>query len=259
MTSSKDYWQTRLNDNIYKKNTKALERKLLNTYKQANKTISNELVDLYAKMLEKGEISATMMFSENRYKALQDIINKEIIKIGKVEEKEVANSLLTSYKQVYQQTNKGLKVATDWTILNDKMAKEIVFANFKGAEFSERIWKNKDDLRKQIEKSVIDNVIGGQSKDRAVEDIQERFGVGFNDADRIIRTETQRVLNEGQKQSYISNGYTQYEYLAEIDDRTSDICEDLDGDIFDFADAIVGVNFPPMHPNCRSTIIPIID
>ena len=62
----------------------------------ANKTISNELVDLYAKMLEKGEISANMMYSENRYKALQDIINKEIIKIGKVEEKEVANSLLTS-------------------------------------------------------------------------------------------------------------------------------------------------------------------
>ena len=42
----------------------------------------------------------------------------------------------------------------------------------------------------------------------------------------------------------MSNGYTQYQFLAEIDDRTSDICEEWDGEIRDFADAVVGEKLP---------------
>jgi len=259
MTNSSKYWQTRLSDNIYKENVKLMEKRLLKVYKSASKSIEIQTIDLYSKMLTAGEISANMMYSENRYKVLQDKINQEIIKIGKAEEKEVAKTLLNTFKQVFTETNKGLGVATEWTILNDNMAKEIVFANFKGAKFSDRIWSNKDALRSKLEKAVIETVVGGRSKDVAVKNIKERFGVGFSDADRIVRTETQRVLNEGQKESYMTNGYTQYQYSAELDERTSEICEELDGKIFSFAEASVGVNFPPMHPNCRSTILPVLD
>lgn len=253
------YWQIRLSDNIYKENVKLMEKRLLKVYQSASLAIEIQTIDLYTKMLTAGEISANMLYSENRYRVLQDKINQEIIKIGKAEEKEVTQILLKTFKQVYTETNKGLGMATEWTILNDKMAKEIVFANFKGAKFSDRIWSNKDALRKKLEKSVIESVVGGRSKDIAVKGIKERFGVGFSDADRIVRTETQRVLNEGQKASYMENGYTKYKYSAELDERTSDICEELDGEIFDFAEAEIGLNFPPMHPNCRSTILPVLD
>lgn len=259
LNPSNEYWQARLSDNIFKKNTKLMEQELLKAYKRAGKTIEGQMVDLYAKMLEGGEISANMMFQNNRYKVIQDKINNEIIKLGKKEEQIISKSLLKSYKEVYQVTNKGMGVAAEWTILNEHMAKEVIFSNIKGADFSERIWGNKFALREKLEQVVTDTVIAGRSKDVGVKAIRERFGVGFSDADRIVRTETQRVLNEGQAQSYISNNYTQYEYLAELDDRTSDICEDLNGEVFDFIDKQIGVNFPPMHPNCRSTIIPVLN
>lgn len=254
-----NYWQTRLSDNIYKANVKLMEKRLLKVYQSASKSIEIEAIDLYSKMLTAGEISANMMYSENRYRVLQEKISQEIIKIGKAEEKEVAQTLLNTFKQVYTETNKGLGMASEWTILNENMAKEIVYSNFKGGNFSSRIWKNKDVLRTKLENAVIETVVGGRSKDVAVKGIKERFGVGFSDADRIVRTETQRVLNEGQKESYIANGYTKYQYSAELDERTSEICEELDGKIFSFAEASVGVNFPPMHPNCRSTILPVLD
>ena len=38
--------------------------------------------------------------------------------------------------------------------------------------------------------------------------------------------------------------------------RTSDICRSLDGTVHKVSQAKVGVNFPPMHPNCRSTTVP---
>ena len=34
---------------------------------------------------------------------------------------------------------------------------------------------------------------------------------------------------------------------------TSDICRDLDHEVFSIKDAQAGVNYPPMHPRCRST------
>jgi SPP1 gp7 family putative phage head morphogenesis protein len=50
-------------------------------------------------------------------------------------------------------------------------------------------------------------------------------------------------------------GYDMYEFISSIDDRTCDECADLDGQVFYFSEAEEGVNFPPIHPNCRSNII----
>ena len=59
--------------------------------------------------------------------------------------------------------------------------------------------------------------------------------------------------------SYKEAGVEYYEYLAVGDDRTSEECMDLNGKIFRLDEARVGENFPPMHPNCRCTIIPVMD
>lgn len=255
LKSQSDYWQPRLQRYIFDKVNKELNKRLKTVYLKANKSIGIELTALYEKMLSKGEISANMLYQENRYRGLQQKIGKIVQDIGKTEEKLVAKSLLTSYKQVYQQTMKGLGVDTSWTIINENMAKQIVNANFKGANFSERIWNNKSKLREQIEKSVIDSVIGGQSKDRAVKDIKNKFGVGFNDADRIVRTETQRVLNDGQRQTYKDRGYSQVEWLVADDERLCDECMGmLDGNPYNI-DEVPSV----LHPNCRCTFIPILD
>jgi SPP1 gp7 family putative phage head morphogenesis protein len=50
----------------------------------------------------------------------------------------------------------------------------------------------------------------------------------------------------------------QYQILAAVDCRTSDICEEMNGKVFDFGTEQVGVNYPPFHPNCRTTIIPVL-
>ena len=34
-----------------------------------------------------------------------------------------------------------------------------------------------------------------------------------------------------------------------------EICESLQGDVFSLDDAEVGINFPPIHPNCNCSII----
>jgi SPP1 gp7 family putative phage head morphogenesis protein len=252
--NNNEYWQVRLSDSIFKKNTKELKKQLLKYYKQASKTIENEIANLYVKMLADGEISSNTLYSFSRYRNLQETISKEIYKIGKLEIESTQLTLLDSYKEIYLKTNEKLGIDTSWTILNENFAKEVVNANFKGAKYSDRIWDNKSKLKQQLEKNIVDTVIAGQSKDKAVKAIIDRFGVAFSDSDRIIRTETMRVLNDGQKQSYKDNGYTKVEWLVEDDDRLCDECSPLDGKIFD-------INAVPslIHPNCRCTFVAVIE
>lgn len=75
----------------------------------------------------------------------------------------------------------------------------------------------------------------------------------------IARTETVRLANAGLKDMYIENDIKSYRYLAALDDRTSDICNSLNGQVFLIKDAIPGVNMPPMHVNCRSSIVGLVD
>ncbi len=47
----------------------------------------------------------------------------------------------------------------------------------------------------------------------------------------------------------------EYEILATLDSRTSEICQGKDGLHYKVDEIAVGVNYPPFHPNCRTTTI----
>jgi len=51
------------------------------------------------------------------------------------------------------------------------------------------------------------------------------------------------------------SGCKQYRYVCENSDASCEICMELDGRDFDIDNATFGTNLPPMHPNCRCTII----
>ncbi|HFN9038920.1 TPA: minor capsid protein, partial [Staphylococcus aureus] len=69
----------------------------------------------------------------------------------------------------------------------------------------------------------------------------------------LLYTESARVHAQSSIDSMkeISpEGY--YMYIAKIDNRTTKVCKGLNGEIFKVKDAKIGVNFYPMHINCRS-------
>jgi SPP1 gp7 family putative phage head morphogenesis protein len=78
-------------------------------------------------------------------------------------------------------------------------------------------------------------------------------------ANRLIRTESAYVAGQTTAVAYDECGIERYEYMATLDNRTSKKCSDNDGKIFDLKDKEVGVNWPPLHPHCRSQTCPTID
>ena len=61
------------------------------------------------------------------------------------------------------------------------------------------------------------------------------------------------------QQAFKDAGIEKEMFIAVHDSRTSQICQQHDRSIVEIAKAKVGVNVPPLHPNCRSHMIPYIE
>lgn len=128
-----------------------------------------------------------------------------------------------------------------------------------GRHFSDRIWKNKVLLHDTLQQGIFECFTIGAPKSELVKRLIHVLNTSYAKADRIARTELTYVQNQAIRDRYIQSGITKYKFLASNDYKTSDICKKLNGQTFYLANARVGINYPPMHPNCRSTVLAVIE
>lgn len=143
-------------------------------------------------------------------------------------------------------------------MLSKKQVERVLKMSWHGSSFSERIWKDRDKLARQLKKEIILNLLTGRPLRDVAKSIEERFAVGYSTARRLVRTESCYTCNQLQLLSMKEHGVERYIYVAILDLRTSETCRALDKKDFLIEEAAVGKNFPPMHPWCRSTVISYI-
>lgn len=95
----------------------------------------------------------------------------------------------------------------------------------------------------------------GKTQQELVRDLREIEPLQRHQAASVVRTGTNAISSLSRYQSMLANAelLSGYEWVSTLDGRTSLICMNLDGMVFDFT----GNNpVPPAHFSCRSTIIP---
>lgn len=187
--------------------------------------------------------------------ALIDSIDAVLIETSNNVQITMEDYLMNMYSREYRDTLKALGIK-DIPVTPVKAIKEIINYPYAGAMFSDRIWRNKQLLLNYINDDLAKGLIKGTSIQNMSKDLMNRCNSLYYQAERLVRTETNYAMTQGHKNGYIDAGLTQYEFLAAIDFRTSKICRQLNENVYDLDAAVVGTNMPPMHPNCRSTIIP---
>lgn len=256
------YWNEReqkAKTALFNKSKKEIEKELAKEYKETALKVRLLMSDLYTDITtnRRGEVLISDLYKYNRYYDLINNINKELLSLGQKEVKIYNQAFTDMYIANAEIIDKSLGVASK----PDKKAAQRVIHTIwtdDGKSWSSRIWKNNALLVEKLENGLFDSVAAGASKDKLVKRIKEDFNVRFNEADRIVRTELSHIQNQSTLDRYNEAGINKYKYLAEIDERNCDICQKLDGQEFNLKDAEVGINFPPMHPGCRCTIIPVI-
>lgn len=105
----------------------------------------------------------------------------------------------------------------------------------------------------QTNQELVQRVIGTRARNFKDGILQQ----SRRNATAIIRTTTQHVASSARQEFWEANKdvVKGYEWVSTLDRRTTQICKSLDGQEFEFGKGPT----PPIHINCRSTIIATVD
>lgn len=193
-----------------------------------------------------------------RLQALQDAINVELTKVTHEYQMTLEDTLIGLFTEQYKEVSELMGVMAP--VINREAIKTIIEYPYAGKMFSDRIWDNKDALVKHIKQNLTAGIIRGDSIQKMSRQLKKDLNVLYYQAERLVRTETNYAMNQGHLKGYADSGVVEkYEFLAAIDSRTSKLCKNQNGKVYKLSEATVGVNYPPVHCNCRSTVIPILE
>jgi len=123
-------------------------------------------------------------------------------------------------------TAEGIGATLAFSGLDSRGIDVLLNAPWQGKNYSQRIWGNSSALASQLQQMLAKAIMTGMGEERALWEIRQRFGVAK---------------------------------LATLDGRTSEMCRSHDGQIYKISERQEGVNYPPLHPFCRSTARGYID
>lgn len=193
-----------------------------------------------------------------RLQALQDAINAELTKVTHEYQMTLEDTLIGLFTEQYKEVSELLGIMAP--VINREAIKTIIEYPYAGKMFSDRIWDNKDALVKHIKQNLTAGIIRGDSIQKIARQLKKDLNVLYYQAERLVRTETNYAMNQGHLKGYEDSGVVEkYEFLAAIDSRTSKLCKNQNGKVYKLSEATVGVNYPPVHCNCRSTVIPVLE
>lgn len=196
-----------------------------------------------------------------RFEALQIQIQHQVEMLADSRYKRLRDLLADIYTDTYHRTifevQRGVGIGADFARIDPKGLELVLKTEFAGSNWSKRIWGDRDKLTRELRTLLAQGFIRGDSVERLIKALTERFDVSYSNAARLVRTETCFFVEQATLAGYKASGLVQeYEILATLDHRTSDICRQMDGKRFRLSEAEPGVTMPPFHANCRTTTVP---
>ena len=226
-------------------------------YKVWKKDLHDYMAE-YNKLLKTAPLEAKKLYLEietlaarsrlSHLDSLKVQVDMEMVKLIFGVEDSAKNALTSVYRDTFIEVTKDLGINA--IVSRDKI-KAVLDRPWSGANFSERIWSNTDKLAQTVKQEIVNGMIQGINLKTMTKRVSERFETAKkNDVERLLRTEVNYTLNQATLDGYKEAGIEKYEFSATLDSRTSQICSELNGEIFEIKKIAVGLNYPPMHPRC---------
>lgn len=219
------------------------------TYKQRLKN------ELYQTTTKEGRKLYSLRKNVSRLDYLKMQIENALEVLYMKENEAFTSKLSSTYEDTYMRsvfdTQQATAVFQPFNSLNNSIIEKAVQQKWLGENYSDRIWSDKNKLLDTLNKTFLQDVAIGKSPKAIASDIKKATGVKYSNCERLARTEFNHIANQATYDSYSSTeGLKKYKYVATLDFRTSEICQNLSGKVFLVKEAEIGVNYPPMHANC---------
>ncbi|PEH49311.1 minor capsid protein [Enterococcus faecium] len=211
-------------------------------FKQAEK--DQELLKRLNEQYKAGKVT--------RLEALQLDLTYQLGKLRKELNQSFESYLKETAKYAYRKVAFGNSAST----LNEPALKKLIETPFNGKNYSQSIWGNIYTLANDLKELLTKGFVKGLGPAEMARELRKKYNVARSRAEAIVRTDGTNIINNATIKRYKEAGLTKYQFLAHLDSRTTDTCKRLNDKIFDIEDYQPGLNAPPMHVNCRSTIVP---
>ncbi len=198
----------------------------------------------------------------SRLEALQTQLRQQVEALSGKKQAKIESLLGDLYQNQYYHTafkiQKGLGIGWDLQKLDDRKVKAVLSRPWAadGKVFSDRIWEDKTRLLSELDTEITRTILTGQKWDKAVRNIADRMRVSKNQAGRLVMTEAAAIDSVAQGQCYQDLDVEEFENVATLDFKTSEICREMDGKHFLMSEYKIGVTAPPFHPWCRTCTAP---
>ena len=232
-------------------------------YNQIKRILENNPKTKQRKELLKKLDTPPYQYRIKRLENMQSQLDKLMNEVYKVE-KDVStdcyiNSAFNAYYRNVYNLQKGMKVTYQFDMLDPELIDSMLKSRWSGKNYSNRIWDNTNALAESLKDEMLMGVLTNKTEKEMADTIMNKFAVGAYQARRLIQTESAAMTAFADQQAFKDAGIEKEMFIAVHDSRTSQICQHHDRSIVEIAKAKVGVNVPPLHPNCRSHMIPYIE
>ncbi len=242
----------------------------------------NDLIKVFDKLsneqlLKLGDLLENLTESER--KALQGLNFSSKAKTSRnIEEikatlNEWFSSLITELPEIFEQSAIALAVyEASYTIAlmgetlqvdGEKLYQKAKKVPFSGGQLVDYLFSDiAVNLRKKVEYVIRDGFSQGQTNQQIINRIKGRKSLDYKDGllqseryviERQVRTARSHVSNTSYLQTYEALGFTHIKFVSVLDGRSSFTCANLDQTMWKIDDP--KIRRPPLHPNCRSTLI----
>jgi len=210
---------------------------------------------------DKEVINISLKARITRYEALQKQIEAVINALYEVDYKEGGiEKLKEVYKNSYYNTLYNIDVFngfhTEFSILNIRDVETLIEYPFNGANYSDRIWKQKEHMISKLKENITTMLVQGKNPKTLSSDFAKLFKVKKHEAYRLLHTESSFIIEQGTLAAYKEDGVEEYQILATLDNKTSDICREQDNKVYKIDEYVTGSTAPPFHNFCRTTTVP---
>lgn len=263
------------------------EKKISANLKSDETNKKQQFADVYLKAVSKYErlfkISTQLIFESQKEKILRRFPQKAAVNVDDylLDEEDETQVMVRIYDPlvrniVLEQGKRAARLAGSGSTFD--MATEAV-----RAYLANRTFKFAGEINEETNRRLSAQLQEGVKLGEGITELRKRVESVFTDmsksrAERIARSEVIRASNFAANEAYDQSGVVEkLEWLVTDDDRTCPFCAPLDGktvglgkSFFDKGDKITAENgsvldldyenidFPPLHPNCRCTIVPVI-
>ena len=199
----------------------------------------------------------------SRLQALQTQVELRMMELFSSQRDVLRDHLQERYTDTYYRTvyavSQQANVASTFARIDPQTIERILAVPWVGSEFSSRIWADKDKLTRELMQTLSRGFVRGDSLDRMTKEFAQRMGVSESRAATLIHTESAHMAAEAAEQGYRETGVQSYRFEAALDLKTCAVCGALDQREFPLAEHETGINYPPLHPRCRCTTVPVTE